>query len=220
MRKLLLVRPEPGLSASVERARAMGLEVAACPLFRVEPVQWSVPDPADYDALLLTSANAVRHGGSDLDKLKSLPVHAVGTATAAAASQSGFRVDTVGSDGVTDLLATLPASLRLLHLAGEHRRPVHERDGLGVRIVYRSATIERPGLPSLTGLVVAVHSPRSARRLAEVAVARRRTAITAISAAAADACGDGWERIEVADIPTDPSLLVLAATLCHTLPPA
>ncbi len=198
----------------------MGLEVAACPLFRVEPVQWSVPDPAGYDALLLTSANAVRHGGGDLDKLKSLPVHAVGTATAAAARQSGFRVDTVGSSGVTDLLATLPASPRLLHLTGEHRRLVHDREGLDVRIVYRSATIEKPGLPLLAELVVAVHSPRSASRLAELAATRHRTAIAAISAAAADACGEGWERIEVADAPTDPSLLALAATLCHTSPPA
>ena len=46
MRKLLLLRPEPGLSASAERARAIGLDVIACPLFRVEPVEWAAPDPA------------------------------------------------------------------------------------------------------------------------------------------------------------------------------
>ncbi len=45
MRKLLLLRPEPGLSASAERARALGLEVIACPLFRVEPVEWQAPIP-------------------------------------------------------------------------------------------------------------------------------------------------------------------------------
>ena len=40
MRKLLLLRPEPGLSASAERARSMGLDAIACPLFRVEPVEF------------------------------------------------------------------------------------------------------------------------------------------------------------------------------------
>ena len=34
MRQLLLVRPEPGLSASAERARQAGLDVIARPLFR------------------------------------------------------------------------------------------------------------------------------------------------------------------------------------------
>src|SRR5262245_7688966 len=66
MRKLLLLRPEPGLSASAERARSMGLEVVRCPLFHVEPVEWEAPDPAAFGALLLTSANAMRHGGRQL----------------------------------------------------------------------------------------------------------------------------------------------------------
>ncbi|HEY0629709.1 MAG TPA: uroporphyrinogen-III synthase, partial [Sphingomicrobium sp.] len=68
MRKLLLLRPEPGLSASAERARALGLEVICRPLFEVEPVEWASPDPAAYDGLLLTSANAVRHGGPELGR--------------------------------------------------------------------------------------------------------------------------------------------------------
>jgi uroporphyrinogen-III synthase len=75
-------------------------------------------------------------------------------------------------------------------------------------------------LPSLDGLVVAVHSSRAGRRLGELAAIRDRTAIAAISAAAGAACGSGWERIEVAERPDDPSLLALAAMLCHTSPPA
>jgi uroporphyrinogen-III synthase len=218
MRKLLLLRPEPGLSASAERARAMGLYVITCPLFRVDPVHWSAPDPAAYDALLLTSANVIRHGGDGLEALKSLPVHAVGTATAAAAEEASFPVQTVGSGNLGDLLAKLPTSLRLLHLTGEDRREAPADRQIDHLIVYRSVQIEAPDLPNLEGLVAAVHSPRAGRRLAELTAARHRTAIAAISAEAAEACDRGWERIEVAEHPNDPSLLALAAALCHTSP--
>jgi uroporphyrinogen-III synthase len=219
VRKLLLLRPEPGLSASAERARSMGLDVIACALFRVEPVEWSAPDAHRYDGLLLTSANAARHGGIALEGLRQLPVHAVGGATAAAAREAGFQIESVGSGNAAEFLASLPASLKLLHLVGEDRREVGD-SRLDVRVVYRSLPIEAPALPKLDGLVIAVHSSRAGARLAELADRRGAAAIAAISAAAAAACGSGWERIEVAERADDPSLLALAAMLCHTSPPA
>lgn len=217
MRQLLLLRPEPGLSASAGRAREMGLEVIACPLFRVEPVAWQAPEPGRYEGLLLTSANAVRHGGQELEKLKSIGVHAVGAATAAAAVEAGFKVETMGEGDVDELLGSLPSGLRLLHLAGEDHLPL-DLPLLDRKIVYRSAAIPNPGLPPLEGLVVAIHSPRAGARLAEQAGERGRTAIAAISKPAARAVGDGWEQIEVAGRPDDSSLLALAAMLCHTSP--
>ena len=216
MRKLLLLRPEPGLSTSAERARALGLQVIACPLFRIEPVTWETPNPARYDGLFLTSANAVRHGGPGLGSLGGLSVHAVGEATAAAARDAGFRVETIGHGGAAELLGRLPKSIRLLHLAGEHHRDIEDARTDRI-IVYRSAEIEDPVLPLLEGLVVAVHSPRAGRRLAELAGNRSRARIAAISRAAAEACGSGWERIEAAAEPNDNSLLALAASLCHTM---
>jgi len=218
LRKLLLLRPEPGLSASAARARTLGLEVICSPLFEVEPVDWAAPDTARFDGLLLTSANAVRHGGDGLEQLRSLPVHAVGEATAAAAHEAGFNVATVGSGDVIALLARLPQQIRLLHLAGEDHRSTAEAR-IERRIAYRSAAIADPRLPPLEGLVVAVHSPRAAARLAELATSRGRTAVAAISRVAAGACGEGWERIEAAEAPDDNSLLALAASLCHTSPP-
>ena len=214
MRKLLLVRPEPGLSASAERARAAGLDVICCPLFRIEPVDWDAPDPAQYDALLLTSANAVRCAGPKLERLASLPAHAVGQSTAAVARDAGLRVETVGSGNVAALLEVLPATLRLLHLAGEDRRPGTQAQ-IDTRIVYRSVPIPDHGLPPLGGLVVAIHSPRAAARLSELADERGSTIIAAISDAAAAACGVGWEGIAVAPEPSDKCLLALAASLCH-----
>jgi uroporphyrinogen-III synthase len=218
VRKLLLLRPEPGLSASAERARKLGLEVIACPLFQVEPVAWQAPELSDYDALLLTSANAVRLGGPELNKLMGLPVHAVGEATAASAREAGFHVATIGEATALELLAGLPGSLRLLHVAGEDHRDIGERP-IERRIAYRSRAIEEPGLPPLQDLVVAVHSPRSGKRLGAIARVREATSIAAISTAAADACGGGWEQVEVAERPNDNSLLALAARLCQTSSP-
>jgi uroporphyrinogen-III synthase len=160
----------------------------------------------------------MRHGGTNLAALKLLPVHAVGAATAAAARDAGFHIETVGSGNASELLASLPASLRLLHLAGVDRHEASDGQ-LDVRIVYRSIPIETPDLPSLDGRVAAVHSSRAAARLAELAGNRNSTSIAAISAAAAAACGSGWERVDIAEQSNDSSLLALAAMLCHTSPP-
>ena len=215
----MLLRPEPGLLASVERARALGLDVIACPLFRVEAVEWLPPDPGEFDGLLLTSANAVRHGGPGLGQFRGLPVHAVGPATAEAAHEAGFQVATMGSTDVAGLLEKLPRSLRLLHLAGEQRRELSKGHLVTQISVYRSVAIDDPELPPLNGLVVAVHSPRSAAQLAELADSRSETAVAAISDVAAAACGEGWERVEAAAEPSDSSLLALAARLCQTSAP-
>jgi len=218
VRKLLLLRPEPGLSQSAERAAELGLEIVACPLFRIEPVRWTAPDPSAYDALLLTSANAVRQAGPQLEAVGGLSAYAVGAATAEAARTAGLHVEAVGRSDIVALLADTPGSLKLLHLAGEDRREVDSSHVIDRITVYRSAAIDNPDLPLLGGLVAAIHSPRAGARLAELAAGRDRTAIAAISKAAAEACGPGWERVEVATAPDDESLLAVAAMLCHTSP--
>jgi uroporphyrinogen-III synthase len=62
-----------------------------------------------------------------------------------------------------------------------------------------------------------IHSPRAARRFAELTDARGREsiAIVAISPAAADAAGAGWAQVDAADKPTDEALLALAERLCN-----
>ena len=64
MSKVVVLRPEPGASATLARAKAAGIDAVAIPLFEVVPVAWDAPDPSSVDALLLTSANAARHGGA------------------------------------------------------------------------------------------------------------------------------------------------------------
>lgn len=216
MRPLLVLRPEPGASATLERARQLGLDATAVPLFEIEPVEWTAPDPGSFDALLLTSANAVRFGGEQLVALRGLPVHAVGDATAEAARGSGFDIASAGEAGVDRLLSSIEPELRLLHLTGEHHRsPEAPRQAITRTPVYRARAIERPDLSAASGSVVLVHSPRAGQRLAELVGSRNAILIAAISPATAAAMGDGWGALEIADRPSDESLLALAARLCN-----
>ena len=224
MRRLIILRPEPGASESVARARAIGLDAVSIPLFEIEPVAWESPDPAQFDALLLTSANAVRCGGEQLFRLRSLKVHAVGKATADEAGDAGFDLASTGTSNVAGLLASIENRQRLLHLAGEHYAATGDAEHEITRIaVYRSREIGHPeGLQQAIGSVAALHSPRAARRFSALidrfGFDRSGIAVAAISRAAADGAGCGWQAVATSEQADDSSLLALARQLCDTLP--
>ena len=219
MRRVLVLRPEPGASATVERARQRGLEAIAVPLFEVEPIDWTAPDPTRFDALLLTSANAVRHGGRGLKVLRGLPAYAVGGATTEAARRAGFNVVATGTAGVEQLLADISPELKLLHVSGEDRiAPVGTGQQITPLIVYRAKTISRPDLGHVAGSIALIHSPRAGKRFAELVRDRSTVVIVAISDAAAEAVGDGWHCVEAAEQPNDEALLALAARVCNNPP--
>jgi uroporphyrinogen-III synthase len=219
MRRVLVLRPEPGATATVERARELGLDAIAAPLFKVEAAAWTAPHPERFDALLVTSANAVRFGGAELQRLRRLPVYAVGQATAEIARAAGFIVAGVGDEGVDRLLGTVPADLKLLHLCGEDRKdPSHARQATTPITVYRAVQVDEPRLDLNANVVALIHSPRAGRRFAELVKDRSAVAIAAISRAAAGTVGSGWASVETADAPTDEALLALAARLCNKPP--
>lgn len=216
MKPLAVLRPEPGATATISRARGMGLDAFALPLFALQPLAWRLPDVGEFDGLLLTSANAVRCAGEQLASCRHLPVHAVGSATADAAREAGLGVATVGSGGVDALLAGLPAGLRLLHLCGAHRRePTVEAHSVSAIPVYSSQPVPHSAVDALGGAVALVHSPRAGARLAELVGNRSGTVIAAISQPAADACGLGWGGVAVAQQPDEAALLSLAFRLCQ-----
>lgn len=215
MKRVLVLRPEPGASATVGRALERGLDAVAVPLFEIEAVAWEAVEPGAYDGLLLTSANAVRQAGPGLRALRALKVHAVGEASAEAARDAGLEVTTIGDKGVEELLGSLDPRLRLLHLCGEDRVAVSARQRIDHRIVYRSKPIGNPDLSAAGGSVALIHSPRAGRRLAELVGDRGSVAIAAISDSAAEAAGTGWLAIEAAAQPTDDALLALASRLCN-----
>jgi uroporphyrinogen-III synthase len=220
MTRLLVLRPEPGASATVAKARERGLDAAAVPLFEIEPIEWEAPEAAGFDGLLLTSANAVRCGGPQIEKLRGLKVYAVGEATAEAAREAGFDIVSAGEAGVDRLLGSMEPDLKLLHLCGEDRRePGEARQSITAVTVYRSKPVEHPDLSAAANGVALIHSPRAGHRFSEMVPDKASVSIVAISRAAADAAGEGWTSVAVADTPSDDALLALAARLCNNSPP-
>lgn len=220
-RPVAILRPEPGNAATAGRALALGLRVIRLPLFEIRALAWTPADPAAHDALVLTSANAVRNAGPRLHDYAHLPVFAVGKATAVAASAAGLRVTAIGSGGLAALSETLGQHRigRALHLAGRDRVIVDALHLSDVRIVYASeaVAVTREDIARLFGCVALLHSPRAAMRFARAVDAggltRSSIAIAAISEAVAAAAGSGWETVQAVPEPGDDALLALAITL-------
>ena len=214
--RILILRPQPGAGETASRARALGLDPIVAPLFRIVPVPWHKPN-AEFDALLLTSANAARAAGP----LPQLPCYAVGEASASAARAAGLVDVMVGAlDGEAALAAAAAdGRRRVLHLCGRDHLAL-ERAGMQVtrRIVYAAEAVDR--LPQTArqaladGALVLLHSARAAATFAALVDDRRGIGIVAISPAAADAAGAGWRSVTAAAAPRDEALLELATQLC------
>jgi len=221
MRRLVILRPEPGASASLKRARSLGLDATAMPLFGVHSLDWTPPNPDEFDAVLATSANALRYSGAGLDEFRALPLYAVGAATAKAARDAGFTKVFGGRGNVDELLSSIPPEVRLFHPCGRDRRELSSTPKTITSVpVYAAETLPMPeGLAAIADTVVAVHSPRAGKRLAELADAagidRSAVRIAVISEAAAAAAGTGWAEVASATEPNDAALLELAARLCE-----
>lgn len=222
-RPLAVLRPEPGNAATARRIEALDLTAIRLPLFEVRALAWTPPDPARFDALIITSANAVRHGGAALGLYRHLPVFAVGRATADAARAAGFAVRATGTDNAAALVAEARhhGVIHALHLSGREVGEVGDDGGsIAQRIpVYASEACEvtPAGLATLAGSVALVHSPRAGSRLAELiegsGVPRATIHLAAIGARAAEAAGPGWAAVALADRPTDDALIAAAHRL-------
>ncbi|MEH3035290.1 MAG: uroporphyrinogen-III synthase [Sphingomonas adhaesiva] len=211
-RRALVLRPEPGNARTCAALRAAGVEAVALPLFAVVPRRWTVPAAERFDALLLTSANAVRHAGEGMQALAHLPVVAVGEATAAAARAAGLSVAVTGDGDAARAVALAARYPRLLHLAGRDRVAA---PGVEAVTVYASERVAVPGdaMAAARGAVVLLHSRRAATRFVAMlgAVPRASVRVVALSPAVADVLGAGWDSVTVAARPGDAAMVEAAA---------
>jgi uroporphyrinogen-III synthase len=224
---VIAIRPEPGCSATVEAGIAMGLLIECHPLLYIRPLAWAKPSPAEIDALLLGSANAVRHGGPELAAFRGKPAYAVGEATGAAAEAAGFTVAAVGRGGLQSLLDTLAAPLRLLRLAGAEHVALLPPSGMEIvtRVVYEA--VAAPLAVRLArrlggGALVLLHSAAAARHFAvecdRCEVPRGAVSLAALGPRIAEAAGTGWHEVRFAPQPHEAALLALAREMCHEPP--
>ncbi|MDF8334158.1 uroporphyrinogen-III synthase [Novosphingobium cyanobacteriorum] len=225
-RTLLVLRPEPGNAATAAAARGLGLNTVAAPLFHSEAVPWDAPtDPTAYAGLLAGSAALFRLGGAEILKLRGVPVHAVGEATAAAAREAGFAVRQVAGGGMQLLVSALPPGL-YLRPAGEAHVALDLPEGVRVdtRVVYAARALPLPDKATAAmrgGAVVLLHSGEAARHLAQeshrLALDRSGVTLACLAPRIAEAAGTGWQAVEIAPERTDQALLALAAQMCQNL---
>lgn len=195
----------------------MGMDAILLPLFKTCSVEWAAPDPASFDAVLMTSANAALLGGPDLVRYLHLPLYAVGEATARAAIAAGFTDVIVGARDVGAIARAMIEDGRnhAIHLAGRDRTPAQVASPtITVVTTYASRALPPQTIP--IGTVALLHSTRAASRFSELALDKSSIAAVAISNAVADAAGPGWQSVAIADQPRDAAMLALAARLCET----
>jgi uroporphyrinogen-III synthase len=227
-RTVLVTRPQPGAAETARRLADMGYAPVLAPVTQIVPLAPRLPVPALIQAVLATSANAL----PALERHCTLPLLAVGDATAGKARARGFAVvHSAGRDA--EALAELairvcdPAGLPLLFVSqqGQGRPLVRALRAAGFTVVHRSAYAARP----VPALPEPAHTALCRREVGAVlffspATARAFVALTAslpadlfapvealaISPAAAAALAPlPWQRIRVAAAPNQDELLGL-----------
>jgi uroporphyrinogen-III synthase len=126
---VLVTRPQPDNEATAATLRARGFEVVLAPMLRFEALAFHDDSDAHYDAVIVTSANALRgfeqHPSGQ--RLLKLPLFAVGEHTTDAARHAGFGHVIAAHGDVAALREAVLASVKakqlkkagtLLYLAG------------------------------------------------------------------------------------------------------
>jgi uroporphyrinogen-III synthase len=153
-RRVLVTRPEPGASRTASRLAKAGFEPLVLPLTEIRPLT-ARPIPADFDAVAVTSANALRHAPPALvESIRGKPLFAIGDRTASLARDAGFATVFEGNGDATGLAGLVAAQLtarsRVLYLCGRVRRPDFEvallEAGLAVDALetYDTAAVAHP----------------------------------------------------------------------------
>lgn len=184
-----MARPEPGATRTGAALAARGLSPLVAPVLAVRP-SGAAPPGGPFEALLLTSANAVP-ALRDAPALHGLPVFAVGARTAALAVRAGLGPVREGPGDAAGLAALVSAALapgaRLLHAAGAERKPepgaALAEAGFRITVFVAYAAEALPVLPDGVGTALADGS------LGAVLHYSRRSA--AVALALADGSGHG-----------------------------
>lgn len=213
---LIITRPEPDASAFAAMAEKSDLRAIKSPAMTI--IENNIaPDLTDISALAFTSANGVR-AFANKSEHRTLPVFAIGEATAQTAINLGFsHVEMADGDGasLTGLIVKNHRGGQVLHIAGKHRAgelvTMLQQKGLKAR---RDVLYEAMPCPALTPYAVetlqnqisrdqrqncwvALFSPRSAVRFIEqisaagLEPALKHVSAACLSLAVAEKLGDG-----------------------------
>jgi uroporphyrinogen-III synthase len=177
--RVLVTRPQADAERTAERILARGHEAVVAPVLRVE---WtSEPPPAGpFDAIILTSANAVPALASIRERAQLAQIFAVGERTACAAHAAGFT-NIITAQGDARALANLVArtsrpGARLLHVAGRDRKAEPEAS-LALAGFHVSRWIAYEAAAAARLAAIAQHSVQEGRLDAALHYSRRTAEI-------------------------------------------
>jgi uroporphyrinogen-III synthase len=231
---ILVTRPEPDAAETAARLQALGIEAVTAPLLELSAVEAELPAADGFDAVVLTSINAVRAlaGRGQLGPWLGLPAHCVGKRTAELAREAGFaKVASVdgGMENLALLLRRNCSGQRIFYPSG--RQVSGDLAGAAAPDVHveRVAVYEMMGAKSLPPKVEIglVNSEIGAallysRRSAEVflglagglpAEARGQIALLCLSEKVAlPAREAGFSAVAVAGAPNEEAMLALAVS--------
>lgn len=210
-----MTRTEPGASRTATRLAARGFEPLIAPVLAIRPILQPAPDLTGITALAFTSPNGVAVF-ADLSADRSLPVFAVGDATAERARQAGFATVASASGALSDLAWLIAGEATGRVLVPGARQPAGDLDALlngavetVILPIYEAA--ETKETPPADFDAVLVHSPRAAQAVAG-ALGRTggagRLAVAISAAAAAPLAAAGFAEIRTAGEPTDAAVLL------------
>lgn len=170
---VLVTRPAPDNAKTAEALAARGFEALLSPTLRFEPMPFYDDHGADYDGVILTSANGVRalRDHEFNSRLVDLPSFAVGEHTAETARQAGFTniIASKGDAGVLrDVIAKSAKSkiikkgATLCYIAGADlaRDLAAELGQLGFTIITHTAYRMMPVVTLSSDVIEAVQAGR------------------------------------------------------------
>lgn len=175
MKKLILLRPNAGADQSAAIARGHGFDPIIAPASEIHPLPWDMPPAHDFDAIMITSANALRMANKSqttdaLRQYSHLPLFAVGKATAQLARDMGFTIAAIGKGGAKALwpLINEYGAKNIVRLVGRDYVPLDDKHVNFTTItVYEARAL--PMHPTLEKLlrqnvgphIIAFHSARA-----------------------------------------------------------
>lgn len=187
--RLLLTRPEPENERAAALLRQRGHEVLLSPLLHMEAIQTNLGD-GPWVALVITSINAARviAAHPQFERLKKLPLFAVGGRSAEAARVVGFEKVTSAEGDARELVRLISerlphTDLPLLYLTGEDRAADLAADLAPEGLVVHTVAIYRAA--KATNFSPDAHAALAAGTIGGVLHFSRRSAEAYLECAAA-----------------------------------
>ncbi len=228
--RLLLTRPRADAEALAEILQDFGHDSLIEPLLTIEIYQNQAIDLLDVAALIVTSANGIRAFTQNCE-VRSIPVLAVGEATARAAQELGFEnIDSAHGD-VDDLVRLITSKQPvddkiLLHIAGTKVAGdlAGQLSALGYvlrrQVLYEARASESLSLTTRTAIsngnidAVVIFSPRTAKTFVRLVLREQlqdkvsNVTVFCLSDAVAQATSRlNWARVCIAAEPSQTAIL-------------